>query len=117
MSDMLKDGLAWLNTKRKAHMGLAVHYRRGSLALSGVTATFGKTDLDVTDDNGAAVRSYVWDFLIDADDLGLTPQGGDEIVYDSRIYEVMPLGADGVWRWSGPHRTTYRIHTRDMGTT
>lgn len=90
-------------------------YRRAGQADAKVQATFGKTDYEVADDYGATIRTHVIDFLILADELGHEPQASDVIVADGRKYEVMDLAGEGAWRWSDPYRTTFRIHTKDIG--
>lgn len=96
---------AWIDT-----------YRRDTTAWS-VNATFGRTTYEVVDESGLTIGAHVWDFLILADALpGVEPEPGDVIVADGRRYEVMALGEDTRgWRWSDPYRTTYRIHTREIG--
>jgi len=118
MADLLRDGLAWLEQQRTAHMTSPVTYRRAGQAGTSVQATFGKTDYEVADDYGATIRTHVIDFLILAEAFsteGFEPQAGDQIVADGRIYEVMNLAGESCWRWSDPYRTTLRIHTKDVG--
>jgi hypothetical protein len=99
---------------RTAHCSSRVEYRRTPDAVT-VNATFGKTNVELADESGLAVWSHVWDFLIMADDIGWEPEAGDVIVVNGRKYEVMNLSGEGCWRWSDPYRTTYRIHTKDIG--
>jgi hypothetical protein len=120
MSDLLRDGLTWLEQQRTAHCSSQVTYRREATELL-VNATFGRTEYEVADEysgGGATIRAHVVDFLILAEELSPTfgePKAGDQIVADGRIYEVMALSGQGHWRWSDPYRTTYRIHTKDVG--
>ena len=70
------------------------------------------------DEHGLRVAAHVTDFLILAADLAPTfgePEAGDQIVTDGVVYEVMNLAGQGHWRWSDPHRTTMRIHTKEVG--
>ena len=113
--DLLRDGLNWLEQRRTAHMTSPVIYHREGQVDAEVQATFGKTDYEVADEYGSTVRTHVIDFLILADELGQEPQAGDVIVADDRRYEVMDLAGQGAWRWSDPYRTTFRIHTKDIG--
>lgn len=115
MADLLRQGAAWLEQMRTAHCASQVEYRRNGDVLQ-VQATFGRTTYEVADESGLTVGAHVWDFLILADDLGFEPEPGDMIVANGRRYEVMALGEDfRGWRWSDPYRTTFRIHTRDIG--
>jgi hypothetical protein len=104
---------------RTAHCSSPVTYRRDTTQWP-VNATFGRTEYEVEDatsGGGLRVGAQVIDFLILADALpGIEPKPGDVIAADGRRYEVLPLGEDvRGWRWSDPYRTTYRIHTRDIG--
>ena len=114
MPDLLRQGSQWLESMRETHCSSPVEYRRPPDAVT-VSATYGKTDVELADESGLTVRSHVWDFLILADALGWEPEPGDVIVADGRRYEVMNLGGEGCWRWSDPYRQTYRIHTKDIG--
>ena len=92
----------------------SAEYRRNSQTLT-IDAVYGKTDIEVEDNSGISVRSFVWDFLVDAQTLGFEPEVGDIIVAGGRLFEVMNLSGQGSWRWTGPNRKTYRIHTKDIG--
>jgi hypothetical protein len=123
MPDLLRQGSQWLESMRETHMTSPVTYRRAGQADAEIPATWGKTDLEVADDYGATIRTHVIDFLILADTLGSEPQAGDVIVAPltgsgqatGRKFEVMDLAGQGCWRWSDPYRTTFRIHTKDVG--
>jgi hypothetical protein len=119
---LLRDGLAWLEQQRTAHMTSPVEYRRAGQPAKEVQATFGKTDYEVADDYGATIAASAGDFLILAEELGIEPEAGDIIAAPStssgqagRRYEVMNLAGQSCWRWSDPYRTTLRIHTKDVG--
>ena len=114
MADMFHDGLTWLAQQLNQHCASPVEYRRGDEPFF-VNATFGKTDIEIADESGLTISSFVWDFLINADALGFEPEAGDVIVANGRQYEVMNLTGDGPWRFSDPYRTTLRIHTKDIG--
>jgi len=117
VADLLRQGAAWLEQMRTAHCSSPVEYRHGDEAHE-VQATFGRTSYEVADETGGGltVGAHVWDFLILADALGTEPEPGDLIVADGHRFEVMALGEDfRGWRWSDPYRTTYRIHTREIG--
>mgnify|MGYP006275232775 CR=1 FL=1 len=113
-TDVINTGTEWLNQMRAAHSAQSVEFRRGGETHE-VLATIGRTTYEVADDYGTRLDAHAMDFLILADDLGFEPQAGDVIVFGGRKYEVMNLAPDGVWRWSDPYRTTFRIHTKDVG--
>ena len=114
MADMLQSGLDWLEQRLMGFCSSGVEYRRDAQTLT-IDAVFGKTDYEAEDDNGISVGGFVWDFLIDAATLAMEPAVGDLIVVNTRQFEVMKLSGQGCWRWTGPNRKTYRIHTRDIG--
>ncbi|MFW6062409.1 MAG: hypothetical protein ACOC93_06330 [Planctomycetota bacterium] len=118
MTDLLRQGSDWLEQMRRSHCSSPVTYRRGGTELT-LSATFGRTEMDVADDYGGTIRTHVTDFLIAAADLARTfaePQAGDEILTEGVVHEVMPLAGQGCWRWSDPHRITMRVHTKEAGT-
>jgi hypothetical protein len=114
MTDILKNGLTFLETKLLAHASSPVEYRQGGLIDNAITvnATFGKTDIQIGETDGFKVQSFVWDFLIQADTLGFLPEVGDCIIADGQTYEVMTLPGQGCWRFTSHTRKVYRIHTR-----
>lgn len=114
MTNMLNSGLDWLEQRLMGFCSSPVQYRRDAQSQT-VDAVYGKTDIEVEEAGGISVSSFVWDFLIDAETLGFEPEVGDIIVINSRLFEVMNLSGQGCWRWTGPNRKTYRIHTKDIG--
>lgn len=114
MSNLLNNGLDWLEQNLLEHCSGSVEYQRDEQTLT-VDAVFGKTDYEVDDAAGMRVGSFMWDFLIDAESLGMTPEVGDLIIVNDRQFELMKLSGQGCWRWTGPNQKTYRIHTREIG--
>ena len=124
MPDLLRMGQAWLASKLKSHASSNVVYVRGSNQVS-VLATIGRTLMKL-DDGYGGVRMQ-WsdrDFLINPADLVLagsliTPERGDTILetVGTKVYsyEVNAPGGEPAWRWSDPHRSLYRIHTKEIG--
>lgn len=124
MGDLLRQGSQWLGGMLNQHASSPVTYRRGETELE-VNATFGRTEYEVEDDYGLRVGAEVTDFLILGEDLSPTfgePEAGDQIVTPSTgsgqagvVHEVMSLAGQGHWRWCDLHRTTMRIHTKEIG--
>ncbi len=114
MSNLLNNGLDWLEQKLLGFCSSPVAYRRNSQTVT-VNAVFGKTDYEVDNESGLRVGSFVWDFVIDAESLGLTPEIGDIVVVNNKQFEVMALSGQGCWRWTGPNQKTVRIHTQEIG--
>ncbi|AQT67940.1 hypothetical protein STSP2_01092 [Anaerohalosphaera lusitana] len=113
MTDMLNQGLDWLGQMLTKHCSSQIIYRQDQIEVS-INAVFAKTDLQLEDEHGISIRSFVWDFLIASAALGFEPQPGDTIVAEDKTFEVMNLSGDGCWRWTGPDRNMYRIHTKQI---
>lgn len=114
MSNMLNNGLDWLEQKMADYCSSPAEYRREAQSYP-LSAIFGKTEFEVENDEGISVGAFVWDFLIASELLGFEPEAGDIVAADGRLFEVMNLPAQGCWRWTSPNRKTYRIHTKEVG--
>lgn len=106
-----------------ASHGKDATYRRGSDAVS-IRALEGKTDRTMQGQYGALVVDRVKDWVVRADMLVLDgkqiePEPGDDVEVEEGDttwrYEVMELETGQCWRFSGPGRDRYRIHTRFIG--
>jgi hypothetical protein len=117
MTDMLQNGLSWLEQQRSQFMAETVTYKSGDISLQ-INATPGKTHYQVNDDTGMSVAAEVMDFIVLAADLHLpdgVPDSGDTIQTARALYEVMYMAGDGYWRYSDPYGLAIRIHTRQIG--
>jgi len=124
VTDLLQDGLDWLEEQRRAHLSRTVTYRRGSSTVD-VLATVGATRFEADDGSGMVIEMESRDYLIAAADLVLDgkhvlPERGDEIVEErdgaSYVYEVMDLGAERHFVTCDPDGRTLRIHTKHVAT-
>jgi len=129
MTDLLRDGLAWLAGQRHDHMSTEVTYHRGAQSVT-LRATVGRTPFDITSESGISQQSESRDYLIRAEDLVLggtqrLPEVGDKIHEvdgsTTYIYEVRIPGSIGSgtpdqmephYRYSDPGRLALRIHTK-----
>lgn len=126
MADLLRTGQQWLASKLKSHGSSTVIYVRGENQVS-VLATIGRTLMKLDDGYGGIRMQWTdRDFLIDPSDLiisgsVITPERGDTILetVGTKVYtyEVNAPGGEPAWRWSDPHRSLYRIHTKEIGIT
>ena len=124
MPDLLRLGQQWLANKLKSHASSTVVYVRGANQVS-VSATIGRTLMKLDDGYGGIRMQWTdRDFLIAPLDLiiaglAITPERGDTILetVGTKIYtyEVNAPGGEPAWRWSDPHRSLYRIHTKEIG--
>ncbi len=124
MTDLLSQGLSWLEDQRHQHLTRTVVYQRGGSEVE-LPATIGRTVFEQDDHAGGLTRIESRDFLIRAVDLVLAsevtlPQPGDRIMETDSIatytYEVMAPGSEPPWRYSDVNRTTLRIHTKHIAT-
>jgi hypothetical protein len=116
VTDLLRQGSQWLAAQLGEHAAGPVTYARGEVEVE-VPATLGRTQMEVDDGYGLRLAAHATDFLIAAADLAETfgePEIGDRITVDGDAYEVLDLAGQGAWRWSDPHRTMFRIHTKDV---
>jgi hypothetical protein len=111
MTNLLNNGLDWLEQNLLGFCASPVDYRRDEQSLT-LDAVFGKTDYQVSTESGVEVGAFIWDFLMDAQTLDMTPKVGDIVVVNGKQYEVMNLSGQGCWRWTGPNQKTMRIHTK-----
>ena len=120
MSNMMQTGMAWLDSQRKAHMGLSVVYRRGADSVT-LTATPGRTNYQTTTEDGAIVETKARDYLISRADLILggeevEPKVGDiieEINGDrTHIYTVCENEGAKCFDGSDEYHITLRVHTK-----
>ena len=124
MSDMLQEGLDWLEEQRQDHMSRTVTYRRGISTVE-IPATVAATRFEVDEGYGIIVKQQMRDYLIATAALVLDgeevlPEPGDDILdeYDGviQVYEVTPLGGEQHYRFCDPAQRTLRIHVKHIGT-
>ena len=124
MTDLLRQGMEWLEGQRKAHLSSPVTYRRGALSVE-VLATVGATRFEADDGSGIVVEMEARDYLIAAADLVLDgqrtlPERGDQVLEArdgvTHVYEVMDLGPEKHFVTCDPDGRTLRIHTKYVGT-
>ena len=114
MSNLLSDGMTWLEGQLKEHCSSSVEYRRDEESIN-LDAVLGKTDYQILDESGFETGAFIWDFIVTATDLGFEPQVGDLIIHNDRQFEVMRLPGQDCWRWTGITQSVYRIHSKEIG--
>ncbi len=131
MTDLLGNGLAWLEMQRVRHLTTPVTYRRPAMGSGGgsggstvweltVPATVGSTTFEVVSAAGVLERIESRDYLIGAAALAACgpPQRGDQVIEVSggarHTAEVLAPGREPHWRWSDVNRSCYRIHTKHL---
>lgn len=118
--DLLQTGSDWLSDRLQQYASRPVTYQRGIDSAS-LNATIGRTEFELTGDDGIIVRIESRDFLFPAADLVLAgetvlPERGDQIhetdAGGTFTYEVMAPGDEPPWRYSDPYRKLLRVHTK-----
>ncbi len=124
MTDLLEQGVSWLDGMRAAHLARQVTYERGDDSVQ-VAATLGATTYEVADEAGAVIEAKATDFLVSAEALVLAgeqakPEIGDRIRVPAGekvlLFEVLDLGGVGHYRPADPFGKTLRIHARQVAT-
>ena len=104
--------------------GATVTLARGNSTSEEITAGIGTTAYDLIDEQGVVHRIESRDFLIAVGDYDVgagpvRPARGDRIVETNDLgaftYEVSAPDGQNDWRWNGPFRDTYRVHTKKVG--
>ena len=109
----LSDGIAWHESKRHEFMTEAVVYNHAGTEYE-LNATIGRSESEAIDADGVAFIFQVTDFMIRNQDIDFVPVVGDFIIYNSRKFELLPIGTEGVWRWSDSFNLTRRVHTKEV---
>lgn len=125
MADMLKDGADWLGDQEKTNAGQSVTYTRRNVTPATLTATIGDTRAEHQDQSGVTLEIRHRDFLIHTADLEAAslypPKRGDQITVtvgsETQIFELLPLGTEGVFRVSDPGGKRVRIHAKQVDIT
>ena len=128
MTNILKNGAAFLSEKRNESMAEAIVYRRGSMP-GGVeipiNAALGRTQYETINPDGIGVDTESTDFIIRAADLDLgegpvEPDEGDQIDWvkgaTTYTYILRRDGSEKAWRYSDDFKIDIRIHTKLKGT-
>lgn len=112
MGDMISTGLSWLAGEREDHMSATITYTRDNVDYE-ISATVGRTEYTLGDEEGFEVGATAIDFIVSPDALAFTPKRGDTITHDGKTYRVLPLGEDRQgWRYSDGYGTAIRIHAK-----
>lgn len=95
---------------------VTVSYYQGETAVAeNVPAKLGSTLFRAEDRFGVTVRTEQRDFIFRTADLNVTPEVGDEILFDGKTYSVSAPNGEPCWRWHT--RLTHsqiRIHAKYM---
>ena len=113
--NLLAAASEWLDEQRRECLSVTITYNPKGGGSFEIPATLGRTLFRAENQYGSTIRTESRDFLVAAADLPNDPERGDTIIYNGCRYEVLAPNAEPVWRWSGPHNLTRRIHTKEIG--
>lgn len=128
MPNLLQRGAEYLAAQLQAHASQPVTYRRGTgeeAVEVAIDATIGRSEFELTTDDGIVERVETRDFLFPTADLVLAetatvPQRGDKIIEtigDATLtYEVLPHQNLPAFRYSDEFRVMLRVHTKLINT-
>ena len=115
---MLKKGLRWLSDRQRDSNSEDVIYQAADGTQVHCRAMLGNKLFRIDmGDGGYRVEQSDLDFLIHRSELPwVEPKRGDLILYEvegtTQTFEVTPYGGDPPWRYSDPHESMLRIHTK-----
>ena len=107
LSDDINHHIATL----KSVAGASITYTQG-VTTQTITAALGQYEQSDEDATGLTVNVHRRHFIIDVDDLTVTPSRGDQITYDGETWEVMGETDDGpAYTFTDQFSTAYRVRT------
>ena len=108
---MLESGMAWLGAELNRCASTEVEYESQSGTFA-VRAVVGRSAIETEGEYGQTIRIETIDFILPPDALPSPPRRGDIIRYKGSAYEVIQPAGEPEWRWTDPHRSAMRIHTK-----
>lgn len=116
MGDLLARCDAWLGAQFSSQVSQSITYSRGALSVT-IAATPSNNNLQVVDANGFSTTMSVTDFSFAASALTfgngqVDPVKGDRIVWDGRLYEVLPVPGGECFDYYDPARAGIRVHAK-----
>lgn len=116
MSDLLRNGAAFLAGQLKAHAGTSVTITRGNQSAT-VVATIGRSVFEAADANGVVEAWESRDYLLPAADLPFgEPQRFDRITEtmggSQCVYEVASPRGVPLFHYADAFQEIVRIHTK-----
>lgn len=120
MSDMIADGIEYLDDVRKSYVSQSVVYARGGSTLS-IVATPSQQEHAVDNLDGTITTLVSTSWIITVADLSslAPPKRGDQVRWTrsgtTHVYEVMGPGGSPVYEDADPYQQCYKVHTKYVG--
>lgn len=121
MVNLLQAGATWQAARLAEIAAVSVTLRRTGETDVTVSATPGRTPLEVDNGDGTSLRFESRDYLIEAADYAFAgtvtePAEGDLILETisgvTRTYAVLPIPGESCWRYCDQNRVLIRVHTK-----
>lgn len=107
----LQNGFNFLRKRLYENAASQILITRDDKVLGYYDAIFARTKFEDVDGANKRVIMFVFDFIVRGDS-GYSPQNGDRVVYDNRVFVVRPINKE-LWRFDDPYETMIRVHTRE----
>ena len=92
--------------------GITVSYFSSASTSITLTMVPARTETENEFADGRVHGERIADFIVPADNLGLTPEIGHRILWGDRWYEVLALGLNSHYEWADHFQVLLRIHTK-----
>ena len=107
----LQNGFKFLRKRLYENATTPIFITRDGKDLGYFDAILARTRFEDVDGTNKRVIMFIFDFIVRGDS-GYSPQNGDRIVYDGRVFVVRPFNKE-VWRYDDPYETMIRVHSRE----
>lgn len=92
------------------------YLRNGTVVAENIPAKLGKTLFRAENNYGVTIRIERRDFIVRTSDVPVTPEVGDEILFDGRRYTVTAPNEEPCWKYhTRQSHTQIRIHAEYNG--
>ena len=116
MSNMLRRALSVHRDRIKSAAAEECVYVRSRFNIKVTCIPGGNLGAEADNEYEGRADIQIADFLLWIDELKIgdqmiEPQRGDQIIWDDKLYDIVPGVAGTSWRWSDVRETWYRVHT------
>lgn len=73
-----------------------------------------QTETEATGADGVVITTVLHDWLVNLADMPAVPEAGDQIVFENRRFELVPLSGERCWEWHDQWRDSYRLHSIEV---
>lgn len=106
------DGMRWLNRRQETASAVEIEYDALDFGVFAIRAVVGKVDQKTLNESRLDTGSFMFDFIIFAEDLPRNPIPGDKIRCFERTFEVSNLIAGRAFDYVDSAFEALRTHTQ-----